>query len=229
MKTLNSWQVGLGGSLIHPFFMTDAVSFKTRVANEAIRYASIYKEVMIDNEYLVFSHGFTERSYYILKAYKTNYLHLIGVHTELSPAVFFDRCLDGTLTESDFDFCFAGKKESEVKGSVRRKIKSLSCIPSFFSNISAVEEKFSKGHISCALADTDGQVTIGYAKADNCVPMTLLHGNELTMKAVKCDLLLSRKKGTDIFDSILIGEDELIDQFSKDNPEILVIFSSISR
>ena len=220
MKTLNSWQVGLGGSLIHPFFMANIVSFKTRVKNEAIYYSSIYKDTMIDKEYLVFSHGFTERQYYILKAYKTNYLHLIGVHTSLNPSDFFDKCIDSTLAEEDFDFSFAGKTENEVKGSVRRKIKSLSSLPHFFNNISKIEERFSKGHVSCALADSDGSVTIGYAKADNCVPMTLLYGNELSVKAVDCDLLLCRNKGSDIFDSVIIGKPDVFDYFLNNNPEI---------
>ena len=206
--------------------MADVVSFKTRVKNEAIYYASVYKDTMIDKEYLIFSHGFTEKPYYILRAYKTNYLHLIGVHTSLNPSDFFDKCLDSTLVEQDFDFSFIGKRESEVKGSVRRKIKSLSSLPNFFDNILKVEEKFSKGNVSCALADSDGLVTIGYAKADNCVPMTLLYGNELSSKAVNCDLLLSRKKGYDAFDMVIVGEQKTLGSFLKNNPEISFISAS---
>ena len=200
--------------------MNQIVPFKTRVKNDAIKYASIYEKVMNNKEYLIYSKSFCVKKYYILKAYKTNYLHLIGVHTTLSPLVFYEKCLNGTLTENDFDFSFKNKKDSETKGSVRRKIKSLVYLEHFFENVIKVEEKFSKGNISCALADTDGNITLGYAKAENCVPMTLLNGNELSNKAVSCDLLLSRNKGDNEFNDILIGNQKDLDLFLKNNSEI---------
>ena len=209
--------------------MNQIVPFKTRVKNEAIKYASTYEKVMNNKEYLIYSNSFSVKNYYILKAYKTNYLHLIGVHTTLSPLDFYEKCLNGTLTENDFDFSFKNKKESETKGSVRRKIKSLIYLEHFFENVIKIEEKFSKGNISCALADTDGNITLGYAKAENCVPMTLLSGNELSNKAVSCDLLLSRNKGDNEFNDILIGNQKDLDSFLKNNSDIRYIGITIEE
>ena len=62
----------------------------------------------------------------------------------MNPKEFFNKCLDGTLNENDFDFVFKGKNENEVKGTVRRKIKSLKHLESFFNNITGVERNLVK-------------------------------------------------------------------------------------
>ena len=100
------------------------VSFKERVKNEAIANAKFYKTNFVDQEYLVCSEAF-ENGFHIIKSDKGNYLHLIGIHTELSPEQFFDKCLSEELEETDFDFLKPGKSEKSVKGSVREKISVL--------------------------------------------------------------------------------------------------------
>lgn len=47
------------------------------------------------------------------------------MHTTLSAEEFFDKCNDGTLDESGFDFVKPHKSEKSVKGSVREKITVL--------------------------------------------------------------------------------------------------------
>ena len=71
-------------------------------------------------------------SYYIVSAHEDNYLHLTGVHTNLGASAFFQKCYDGTLEENDFDFNKDGQSESEIKGSVRRKINALGAIMGIF-------------------------------------------------------------------------------------------------
>lgn len=74
------------------------VSFKERVKNEAISNAYLYEENYIQYEYLVCSEAF-ETSYHVIKCDKGNYLHLIGIHTELSAEDFFDKCIAEELLE----------------------------------------------------------------------------------------------------------------------------------
>lgn len=150
-----------------------------------------------------------------MKAYENNYLHLLGVHTTLNPKEFFCKCLDGTLNDEDFDFNFFGKNENEVKGTVRRKINSLKHLESFFENITGIEEKFGKGNVSCAIAGSDDAITIGYANSKSCVPMTLLKGNELSDKRIPCDLLLSKSANSEKFDSIIIGDKDILHSIIK--------------
>lgn len=202
--------------------MSDIVSFKTRVKDEAIKYAKDYQEIMVDKEYLIFSKSFSIQPYYILKAYRNNYLHLIGVHTTLNPEEFFNKCLEGTLLESDFDFAFKDKNENEVKGTVRRKIKSISEFKNFFANVVGVEEKFGKGNISCALAGSNGRITIGYAKNKYSVPMTLLRGNELSSNVLNCDILLSKNVNETCYNCVLIGTSEELKEFLNNHKEILI-------
>ena len=82
--------------------------------------------------------------YYIVSAYNDNYLHLTWLHTSLNASDFFEKCYTGTLEECDFDFCKSGQNESEVKGSVRRKINSLPTIMDIFNVGTSVEEDFEK-------------------------------------------------------------------------------------
>lgn len=77
-----------------------------------------------------------------MSAHEDNYLHLTGVHTNLGASAFFQKCYDGTLEESDFDFNKDGQSESEVKGSVRRKINALGAIMGIFSGGTIAEEDF---------------------------------------------------------------------------------------
>lgn len=101
------------------------ISFKERVKNVAIENALLYKENFMKYEYLVCSEAF-EKGYHIIKADKGNYLHLIGIHTTLTPDEFFDKCVaDGEEQLTEDDFNKPGKSEKSVKGSVREKIPEL--------------------------------------------------------------------------------------------------------
>ena len=205
------------------------ISFKERVRLNAIKYSTIYKKEFVDKEYLIFSNDFKENKYYKLKAYENNYLHLLGVHTTMNPKEFFNKCLDGTLNDNDFDFCFSGKNENEVKGTVRRKIKSLKHLDSFFSNITGVEEKFGKGNISCAIAGSDNAITIGYANTKTCVPMTLLKGDELSNKRIICDILLSKNTNSELYESVIIGDKDKLNLFINNNKEIELVENLINK
>lgn len=115
--------------------MAEQTSFKTRVKEIAITESKKYKDVFVDHQYLICSKGFKKRDYYILSAEKDNFLHLVGINTDLSAASFFDKCYDGTLIEDDFDFNKDGKDENSIKGSVRRKIKFLEKYALYFKMI----------------------------------------------------------------------------------------------
>ena len=88
------------------------ISFKERVKKAAIDGAKLYKENFVDYEYLICSKAFENRKYFIAKADESNYLHLLGIHTELAPKDFFEKCLNGTLSEEEFDFF--KKNQSEI-------------------------------------------------------------------------------------------------------------------
>jgi hypothetical protein len=92
------------------------ISFKERVRNAAIRYSKdYYFSQYVSRDYLVFSDAFQSQPYYIISAEKSNYLHLIGVSTNLSATDFFDKCFNGTLAESDFGFHRMGRTRKPPK------------------------------------------------------------------------------------------------------------------
>ena len=127
-------------------------SFKERVKEMLISYAQDYRAYYVNYEYLLCSKAFKRNAYYIVSAHEDNFLHLTGVHTALGASAFFQKCYDGTLEERDFDFIKDGQSESEVKGSVRRKINALAAIMGLFSGGTVAEEDFVKNRIRCALA-----------------------------------------------------------------------------
>ena len=113
-------------------------SFKERVAQVAIAQAKVYEQVFLKYEYLLCSEAFSENPYYIISAHADNFRHLVGVNTSFSAEEFFNKCLDGTLTENDFDFIKRGQSEKEVKGAVRDKIIAL---PEFLSIQDYISER----------------------------------------------------------------------------------------
>ena len=189
--------------------MAEQKSFKERVKETVIQNAYSYKRYFVDYEYLLCSEAFVKKEYYIVSAFEDNYLHLTGLHTSLDAATFFEKCYKGILEETDFDVCKSGQNESEVKGSVRRKINSLPSIMDMFNVGTFVEEDFEKNRIRCALAAGNVSATLGFVVAGKAKPMTLLKGNELSsVKAKKLDLVLRRKSGESRFTEILIGDGE---------------------
>lgn len=200
MAEKSSFYFTIGGG------MEEQKSFKRRVLEAVIKNAYSYKKYYVKYEYLLCSRAFMKADYYIVNAFEDNYLHLTGLHTELDASTFFTKCYNGTLTESDFDFCKNGQNEKAVKGSVRRKINSLSTIMDLFIEGTIVEEDFEKNKIKCAFAAGNVCSTLGFVVAGTARPMTLLKGNELKAeKAKELDLVLRRRTGEKHFSEIIIG------------------------
>lgn len=189
-------------------------SFKERVRLEMIKEAKRYKEIYVDYEYLICSTAFENRDYYIVDAEKDNYQHLTGVHSQISAQSFFDKCLDGSLSEEDFDFIKKGQDEKSVKGTVRRKIKALPDMMELFQDGLQAEEGFKKNRVICSFATADGNCTLGFTDSEKARPKSLIRGNELkNPKAI--ELVLRRKSGTELFDEIIIGNSEVLDKYRK--------------
>lgn len=193
--------------------MAEQTSFKSRVKQTIIEESKKYKEIFVDYQYLICSQAFRKKDYYILAAEKDNYLHLVGINTNLSADEFFDKCYDETLTEDDFDFKKNGKDEKSIKGSVRRKIKSLERIGTLFDDDILIEEDFRKNRIKCAIATTDKMITLGFSDGKLSRPQTLLKGNELKTNPLNVDLVLSKKRGESKFNTIVLGNTQIIEKF----------------
>ncbi len=193
------------------------ISFKERVKNAAIENAFLYKDIFIKYEYLVCSKAF-EQGYHIIKADKGNYLHLIGIHTNLTPDDFFDKCVaDGErqLTEADFDFDKPGKDEKSVKGSVREKIVVLPNMINMFQYKLFAEDKFKKNKVACAFATTDNVFTLGFVAAGR--PKSLLKGNALDKsKQKEVDLIFRKERSSSSrYEELVYGDKQSINKYKK--------------
>ena len=189
--------------------MGEQKSFKTRVKETAINIAPQYFSYYVSREYLLISDSFVNAPYYVVKAEKDNYLHLIGVTTSLTPRAFFDKCFQGTLEEDDFELVAHGQDAKRSKGSIRRKINSLPLIINMFTSECLVEENFRKNTVLCSFASTDGECTLGFIATPSARPKTLLIGDELDHeKAKNLKLVLSKLRSDDKYSTVVVGTDE---------------------
>ena len=146
-------------------------TIRNRLIDSAIKYHSL-----LDKKIFITSESFTIKKEYILRFYKTNFLHLTGVKTSLSPLDFFNKCFEGTILFEDFD-C---ESTTQLKGLVRLKTKNLINLDEFFNKEIEVQEDFEKGSIKCLLGASDNVCTIGFVDAKYCLrPKTILDRNHL--------------------------------------------------
>lgn len=193
------------------------ISFKDRVKNAAIANAPIYKDNFVKYEYLVCSKAYSS-DYHIIKADKSNYLHLIGINTNLTAEQFFEKCIstgDNQLKVADFDFNKPGRNEKEVKGSVRKKINVLPNMEKFFHQLLLTEEGFKKNNVDCAFATSDNSMTLGFVKEGR--PKTLLKNNELdTSKQKEVDLVFRKPRGSNTpYKEVIYGDMKKIKLYQK--------------
>ena len=192
----------------------DSFSFKERVAQAANGFAPQYKNVFVDYEYLLCSDGFSEQGYYIIDAEEDNFRHLLGVHTNLSPSSFYEKCLNGELSEQDFDFAKEGQDEKSVKGSVRRKIAAFPGFLSMMTKELVVQESFSKNKVFCSIATTDCAVTVGFIGTKSSRPRTLLKGDQIDwQKAGTVDLILRKPSGEQLFTEVVFGDQSAVEKY----------------
>ena len=150
-------------------------SFKETIKNLLIESAKKY-QFLVKTKIEITSDGFAMKKTYVIRFYETNFLHLTGVKTTLSSFDFYKACCGGTIRLEDFD-CDSSK---ELKGIIRKKMKNLVNIDSFFKSAIEVQEDFKKNSIKCLLGASDNKCTIGFANAKYCVrPQTILDKNHL--------------------------------------------------
>ena len=133
-------------------------------------------QTLLGKDFVVESIDFKNRNRYVLRFYDGNFLHLTGVKTNIKPATFFQKALNGELTVDDFD-CDSTK---ELKGYTQEKIPHLITIDLFFDCQLEIQEKYSKGKVTCLIAASEGNYTLGFTGGKGPLnPMTLLNRNML--------------------------------------------------
>lgn len=148
-------------------------NIKQALIDSAQSYFSLLK-----NEVIIRSNRFVNSSEYKLRFFETNFLHLTGLKTTLTPKEFYDRCYTGTILESDYSLGLNNDRKT-----VKRKLKNLVNIGLFFKQEIMVQETFIKNQIVCRIATSDGKCTIGFVDAKYYLrPKTILANNHLDQK-----------------------------------------------
>lgn len=187
-------------------------SFKGRVVETAISCVSIYQEKFVEYDYLICSEAFEGSKCQEIKAETNNFLHLLGVNTSLSPNDFYQKCIDKSLVEDDFDFIKINQSEKSVKGSVRQKIKALPEMLNMFDKELLAEKNFKKNKISCMFATADADFTIGFVETGR--PKSLMRKNQLNeKKCKKVDLVFRKKRGEKTYSEKIIGNESDLEKY----------------
>lgn len=181
------------------------------------------KKNFVNYDYLVCSKAYSH-DYYIIRADKSNYLHLIGIHTNLTAEQFFEKCVatdENQLQETDFDFIKPGKSEKSVKGSVREKINTLPYMEKFFYQTLWTEDNFKNNNVDCAFATSDNQLTMGFIKKGK--PKTLLKNNELDpSKQKEVDLIFRKLRNSNTpYTEMIYGNIEKIKLYQESIKDLI--------
>lgn len=216
-------------------------NYKKIALPKIIEASKLYKETYLEFDYLIYSKDLIYNNYYIIEANKDNFLHLTGVTSNLSAKEFFEKAYNQTLSTYDFDILPKdidkllieknNAKDDKSKGVVEKKIKNglknarntvrdkldVSVEAFRFSDELFLEEKFAKNRVSCSIATSRGNYILGFKgiKNDKNIPITLLKDN--LQKAskntpIKISLLASRKRGENLFDNIIIGDEKQLNE-----------------
>lgn len=133
---------------------------------------------LITKEIFLKSDNFVNSNAYILRFYDTNFLHLTGVKTALSPKEYFNKCLNKTITTEDIK----DVENVDEKYKILSKLKSFQKISKAFDTVINVQEDFERNLVCCTIATSDGIRTLGFIKAGSINrPMTLLNKNRLNL------------------------------------------------
>ena len=203
--------------------MENKQDFKTRVKETVIKAAKEYQDYFLDYDYLLCSDAFINNDYYIISGTKTNFKHLTGVVVENdSPEIFFEKSLNGTLKETDFEIK-KDENDKNTKGTVRRKILVLEDAMQIFNKTTFVEEDFEKNNIKCSFATENGSSTIGFTPTGIITrPKTLLRGNQLnTNKSQELELVLRKKREEELFTDIIIGNKDISNKYKQKISELV--------
>lgn len=197
-------------------------SFKSRVRDVAVEYVHGFEDYFVKHEYLLCSEAFENAKYYTVQTYGTQYRHLLGVGPSMDAQTFYNKCMDGSLTEDDISFVKRNQTEAVVKGYTRRKIKCIPKLAGIFSDGARVEEDYQKNSIRCSFATEKESCTVGFTLSSPSRPMTLLSGDSLSHGKSK-PLALVLRKGVDEekYSEICVGDIEQLKKYGSAFKELL--------
>ena len=114
-----------------------------------------------------------------------NFLHLTGVKTKLSAQQFYQACIDGKLSERDF--------EVDNKGKVQQKIAVLPYLPNLLYGNCMIGDFINSGIMIRAdyfVGDTRATISVGFkvGKAAD-IPVTLYHEDVRKLSHPTCKVL----------------------------------------
>ena len=122
-----------------------------------------------------------------------NFLHLTGVKTKLSAQQFYEACINGKLSERDF--------EVDNKGKVQQKIAVLPYLPKLLYGRCMIGDFINSGIMIRAnyfVGDTRAIVSVGFKSGKTAdIPVTLYNEDVRKLSKPTCKVLEIRYKKFD--------------------------------
>jgi len=145
------------------------------IAKDQLHRSAIEYSFFIGKELEISSDLFKRKTTYKIKFTESNFLHLTGFATSLSPIEFYLQCLNNTISSNSLLY-----NEKKNKTTIKKKLKHLINLSIIAFSEIEVQEDFKKNRVICTLAVSNYSFTIGFVGGNKFLyPNTILDKNHL--------------------------------------------------
>lgn len=163
---------------------------KKKALEIIVEAAKQYDKWLKSNHFLIFYQKGKEQDFVEVGFRDLNFLHLTGIKTKLSAQRFFSLCIDGKLSEKDFDL--------DTKGKAQQKLMVLPFLHELLYHNCMIGDFINSGVLIKSdyfVGDTKAVLSVGFRSGKTVdMPVTLYKENVKKLIKPVCKVLAIFKK-----------------------------------
>lgn len=163
---------------------------KKKALEIIVEAAKQYDKWLKSNHFLIFYQKGKEQDFVEVGFRDLNFLHLTGIKTKLSAQRFFSLCIDGKLSEKDFDL--------DTKGKAQQKLMVLPFLHELLYHNCMIGDFINSGVLIKSdyfVGDTKAVLSVGFRSGKTVdMPVTLYKENVKKLIKLVCKVLAIFKK-----------------------------------
>lgn len=163
---------------------------KKKALEIIVETAKQYDKWLKSNHFLIFYQKGKEQDFVEVGFRDLNFLHLTGIKTKLSAQRFFSLCIDGKLSEKDFDL--------DTKGKAQQKLMVLPFLHELLYHNCMIGDFINSGVLIKSdyfVGDTKAVLSVGFRSGKTVdMPVTLYKENVKKLIKPVCKVLAIFKK-----------------------------------
>ena len=163
---------------------------KKKALEIIVEAAKQYDKWLKSNHFLIFYQKGKEQDFVEVGFRDLNFLHLTGIKTKLSAQRFFSLCIDGKLSEKDYDL--------DTKGKAQQKLMVLPFLHELLYHNCMIGDFINSGVLIKSdyfVGDTKAVLSVGFRSGKTVdMPVTLYKENVKKLIKLVCKVLAIFKK-----------------------------------